>query len=532
MLGLPGYYQRSEEFTLKKNTTPNQITPSVVNYITNVVQIINSVEGMEENKRLYLPADTFSDINLIRLWEYALNKVHETALANVFAYNEENIKFDDTDAYVYQDGLWHFDEKKTLVGAMVFEKLEKQLEVVYSKVDNKDLGMARALDKLTHMIGMGKSQHTIACLLASKLRDNKLITKLDGNQDLIPFLNGCFSILQRCFRSYEREDYVMTTFGYDYAPNILNELLEKYLKSILQSNDDLEYLLKKASDCLSTKITNNIFLVLLGPGGGNGKSLFINTMLMAFGNLADTISPTAITRKEGDKNVATPSIAKLKGKRFVSISETEEGGKIESSILKRLTGSDWQNARFLNKNEIRFKIQSKFILMTNNLPDISASDSALWRRIRVLDFPYQFVDTPSLPMEKKSLGDLHSYVDNDITWRQAFINILISYLYKDVQEPISVIRSTKRYRDENDEFGEWCNAMIVQSDGCLLSASDVISSFTGELVSVKGPRYKQFCQQIAKFIKTKFNTDTPNKQQTSGEFRKQRGWLGYTILRQ
>ena len=59
-------------------------------------------------------------------------------------------------------------------------------------------------------------------------------------------------------------------------------------------------------------------------------------MLMAFGNLADTISPTAITRKEGDKNVATPSIAKLKGKRFVSISETEEGGKIESSILKRL----------------------------------------------------------------------------------------------------------------------------------------------------------------------------------------------------
>jgi phage/plasmid-associated DNA primase len=120
-------------------------------------------------------------------------------------------------------------------------------------------------------------------------------------------------------------------------------------------------------------------------------------------------------------------------KRFGFLSEPEDGEKINIGLLKELTGSEEIVARgLLFQESTTFVMETKLFLACNELPDIKGEDQALWRRIRVVDFPSKFVDNPIHDDEYKID---RSRMREDITWRQTFMNILISYYYKDIFEP-------------------------------------------------------------------------------------------------
>lgn len=88
-------------------------------------------------------------------------------------------------------------------------------------------------------------------------------------------------------------------------------------------------------------------------------------------------------------------------KRFVFLSEPEDGEKINIGLLKELTGSEEIVARGLYQESVSFVMETKLFLACNELPEIKGEDTALWRRIRVVDFPSRFVDDPKEPGEFK-----------------------------------------------------------------------------------------------------------------------------------
>ena len=101
--------------------------------------------------------------------------------------------------------------------------------------------------------------------------------------------------------------------------------------------------------------------------------------------------------------------------------EPEDGEKFNISLLKELTGSEEIVARGLYQESVSFVMEAKLFLACNELPAIKAEDTALWRRIRVVDFPSRFVDDPKEPEEYKIDRTLPSRMREELSWKQTFI---------------------------------------------------------------------------------------------------------------
>ena len=122
-------------------------------------------------------------------------------------------------------------------------------------------------------------------------------------------------------------------------------------------------------------------------------------------------------------------------------------------------------------------METKLFLACNTLPDIKGEDTALWRRIRVIDFPSKFVDNPKESNEYKIDRTLPTKIREDISWKQTFMNILIEYYYKEVLEPEEVKVKTNEYKEGNDINLEFVNKYIIKKDDSYIVWSELWDMF-------------------------------------------------------
>ena len=120
--------------------------------------------------------------------------------------------------------------------------------------------------------------------------------------------------------------------------------------------------------------------------GANGKSTFLNVIRALFGTLG--LQAASETLMDGKRSSGGPSgdIARLRGKRFVSMSETDDGRHMNEGLVKSLTGGDPVVARDLYQSTIEFMPTHKLFLASNHKPIIKGTDIGVWRRIRMVPF--------------------------------------------------------------------------------------------------------------------------------------------------
>ena len=123
--------------------------------------------------------------------------------------------------------------------------------------------------------------------------------------------------------------------------------------------------------------------------GGNGKSLIDLALRYALGDFYMVMPVGVYTNYERDHNRPSSIIAELKGKRLAVCSETDETKFVTANFTKA-SGGDAVTARHLNKEQIHFEPTHKSLIHTNNLPKFTATPQALFRRIMVVWFRYQF----------------------------------------------------------------------------------------------------------------------------------------------
>jgi phage/plasmid-associated DNA primase len=222
-------------------------------------------------------------------------------------------------------------------------------------------------------------------------------------------------------------------------------------------------------------------------------------------------------------------------KRFAFLSEPEDGEKINIGLLKELTGSEEIVARGLYQDSVSFVMEAKLFLACNELPEIKGEDTALWRRIRVIDFPSRFVDDPKEANEYKIDRSLPSRMREDVTWRQTFMNILLSYYQRDVQEPEEVKVKTNEYRQENNDFENWYNENVERKDNAVLKLKDVCAVCdlinTGANKKVHSKTASKYKNQINAIVAARYPKEVQFKDSTM-DGKRYAGWIGLQLKQQ
>ena len=260
------------------------------------------------------------------------------------------------------------------------------------------------------------------------------------------------------------------------------EVLE-FFKQIYPDEVLRDFVLTLFASCLEGANREQKFYIMTGVGS-NGKSKMVDLMNFTFGEYQDTLSTTVLTRKRPESGAANPDLIVLKGKRFISMSEPDDGEKINTSAMKQVSGEDIVKARALFSDQDQFKIMGKIFMLCNDLPPVSSMDNGTWRRLRVIPHVARFVDAgvPTDPANHVHTKDL--MMDNKIRrWRPYFAGILVHYyetryLRSGLSDPPQVLAASNKYKEDNDAFAAFAQERLIREVGAEVKAMEIMTAYT------------------------------------------------------
>jgi len=494
------------------------------NIVINNNTIINGEESF--NCDIDLDQSILNDKVLTKLFNQALDGHKIVKLSETLFRINSNYKYCNDRWYTFNGNIWEEDIESIQLKLDIV-KLEEYLNKIYRHYESNSM-YKKLLDNIKNLHNkLHKPGFENEIISGAKLFyfDKTFLRLLNSKKHLVPFTNGVFDLIENVFRNANKEDYINLSVGFNYEKTKVNREVWEFLNKILPNQGVRDWVLKKMSECLNGDIPNTNFLMFIGDGA-NGKSQLLNLMKLAMGELAEKVEVTLLTRKRNNANETNTEKLKLMNKRFAFLSEPEDGEKINIGLLKELTGSEEIIARGLYQESVSFVMETKLFLACNELPEIKGEDTALWRRIRVVDFPSRFVDEPKESNEYKIDRTLPSKMREDITWRQTFINILLDYYYKDVPEPDEVKIKTNEYRSDNSNLESWLNENIQHKENSILKLKDVVSEFTGQQKSHPSMANK-VRKEMEKWIKRNYPEEVFEMKDTTIKGERLRGWVNF-----
>jgi putative DNA primase/helicase len=206
----------------------------------------------------------------------------------------------------------------------------------------------------------------------------------DRSRELLNTLSGTINLSTGEVQKHRREDHITRLIDLSYDRAAKAPAWSKFLNRVIPDRSLRDFLQTAIGHSATGDVSEHHFYILYGTGS-NGKSTFIEALTSVLGDYAGKTSTDALLAKNTG-GTATPDVANLKGKRFVTAEETEEGARLNESLVKSLTGGDSITARYLNQNPFTFLPTHKLWLSTNHRPIIRGTDYGIWRRVKLIPF--------------------------------------------------------------------------------------------------------------------------------------------------
>jgi len=130
--------------------------------------------------------------------------------------------------------------------------------------------------------------------------------------------------------------------------------------------------------------SEQIFIFLLGKRGGEGKTTLTTTMQLVLGDYATPIRNSTFVRSQNTSDIRF-ALSALKGKRFAYANEIELGQRWAGERLKEVTGGGYITVERKYSGLERMRVQSTIWIVGNSLPYFPPADSAVQRRMVLME---------------------------------------------------------------------------------------------------------------------------------------------------
>jgi putative DNA primase/helicase len=299
---------------------------------------------------------------------------------------------------------------------------------------------------------------------------------LDTEPWLLNTMNGTLDLSANEFREHRSGDLITKVTPCHYDPEAKAPRWDRFLEEIFDGNKNLIGFLQRALGYALTGTTREHVLIILHGVGSNGKTTLCETVAAVLGEDYAQRAPVELLLRKWRDSVPT-DVARLRGARFVTAIETDQGRRLAESLVKALTGGDKLTARFMRQDYFEFVPTHKLFLATNHRPEIWGTDLAMWRRVKLVPFSVVIPDEK----QDKDLGEkLQEEAPGILAW---MVRGCRDWLENGLGEPQEVKDATATYRAEMDILGEFLEDCCIIADGA--------TATTGDLYQ----RYGEWCDQ-------------------------------------
>ena len=351
---------------------------------------------------------------------------------------------------VWNGRYWEIDEGDAMVSGFALESIRSIHREMLKTSDHRE---RIEIEKFAMMSENGRRRKSCVEMASLIKKLHVKSEELDNDPWLINCRNGTVNILTGEFTEHNQTDMITKIANVDYDPNADCPLWKQFIREIMDYNSDVINFLQTASGWAVTGDTREQTMFILYGSGANGKSTFLNTITALLGDYAIATPTETFMRKTGDQ--ITNDIARLRGTRFVTTTEAEQGRRLSEPLIKKITGNDQMTARFLYGEFFNFKPTFKIFMATNHKPVIKGTDYGIWRRIKLIPF------TTRIPLEKqdKELEEkLIAEAGGILNW---LLEGVANWKREGLVAPDAVLNATDEYRGEMDVIGNFIKERCV-----------------------------------------------------------------------
>ncbi|MGE4341501.1 MAG: phage/plasmid primase, P4 family [Bacilli bacterium] len=297
-------------------------------------------------------------------------------------------------------------------------------------------------------------------------------TDLDANPFLLCTPNATYDLKNGISGAREhRPDDFMTKIT-AFSPSLKGkDEWDKCLYKIFGDDEQIEYVQRICGLAAIGKVYIEALIIAYGDGG-NGKSTFWNAISRTMGSYCGNLSADTLT--VNNRRNIKPEMAELRGKRLIMAAESQEGARLNDSIVKQLCSTDVIFAEKKYKDPFSFIPSHTLVLYTNHLPKVSASDDGIWRRLIVIPFknkmtgPEDIKNFTEVLLEKSGEYILYWIIEG------ARKDIADNFIIK---TPAVVQAAIDEYREQNDWFQQFLDECCEVDPKARESASELYRTY-------------------------------------------------------
>ena len=292
---------------------------------------------------------------------------------------------------------------------------------------------------------------------------------LDTDLFLLNVNNGTLDLKSGELREHSRDDLITKLAPVDYDPDARMAHIYAWLCEIMGDSKELiEFIKRLVGYSLTGDIREQILPICYGTGA-NGKSTLLGLIQEMLGDYATSTPTSTLMVKRGD--TIPNDLAALKGARFVTATEAEDGQRFSEALVKQLTGGDVISARFMRSEFFTFRPSFKIWMAVNHKPIIRGTDMGIWRRVRLLPFTVCIPEDQqdkALPtrLREELPGLLAWAVEGCLEWQREGLGI-----------PDAVKIATNTYKNEMDVIGQFISECCIVTEAASVRSSNLFETW-------------------------------------------------------
>ncbi|WP_373164261.1 phage/plasmid primase, P4 family [Agathobaculum sp. Marseille-P7918] len=298
--------------------------------------------------------------------------------------------------------------------------------------------------------------------------------ELNHNPYLFNVQNGTINLCDGTFQNHNPEDYITYCADVIYDPDAHSEKWDKFLHQIFDDNEEqITFVQSILGYMLYGKAPEECFFLFKGVTRA-GKGTLISTVQKAMGDYVKILSADALaSTKQLNPDKPTESFARLASARMVIVHEPDQRLRLNSSLIKTITGNDTLVARFLYGHFVEFTPDFKLVIVSNHYPRIDDKSIFDSDRLQLVNFNHHFNKNEQDKSLKSTLTSPKEL--------SAVLNFMLAgwfqYKKNGLVVPESNQKNVRQLQEDNDRIGSFINDELEYNESTDLKAMAVYHQY-------------------------------------------------------
>jgi putative DNA primase/helicase len=346
--------------------------------------------------------------------------------------------------------------------------------------DDADSGLGKLAKEISVWAVKSESHRALTAMVKLGASQKRLVLEegaagLDADPMLLNVANGILDLESMELHAHDPRKRMTRVTAASYDPRAEAPFFRECVEKALPDEEVRKWVQMAAGYSMLGSYSEYLF-VPYGKGA-NLKSTVLYALRHALGDYAaEAASDLLVARREWGA-AGESALAGLRGSRFITAIETEQGKRLAEVLVKQLTGEAEITAKFMRQDYFTYPNQAAVWLATNHKPIVQGMDLAIWRRIRLIPFtqtvkPEDRLD-PGVVQRR-----LRDEADGILTW---LVEGLIAWRtgeYGPFSEVPKVIAdATAEYRKQMDPLAEWLEDECEMDPQAISASGDLRRSY-------------------------------------------------------